>query len=154
MKPTESCILGFAKPAAAKKERKGAGTANTVVQPSKSPRPVGPYSHAMRAGQFLFCSGQIPLDPRTDKIIGDDIRGQTDRVLKNLQVILEAEKLSFENVVKTTVFLADMADFTGMNEVYSQYFSRNYPARSTVQVSALPRGARVEIEAVVCYPTE
>jgi 2-iminobutanoate/2-iminopropanoate deaminase len=151
MKPTESCVLGFAK-REGKSEAKGGATGKTAIQPAKSPRPVGPYSHAVRVGPMLFCSGQIPLDPRTDKLVGEDIRTQTDRVLKNIQAILDQEKLGFDHIVKTTVFLTNLADFAGMNEVYSQYFSRNYPARSTVQVVALPRGAKVEIEAVAWYP--
>lgn len=154
MKNTGSCILGLTKSEAdkSKAQAKGVPATKTIIQPAKSPRPVGPYSHAVRVGQLLFCSGQIPLDPRTDKLIGDDIRGQTDRVLRNIQAILDQEKLGLDHIVKTTVFLTDMADFTGMNEVYSQYFSRNYPARSTVQVAALPRGAKVEIEAIAWYP--
>jgi 2-iminobutanoate/2-iminopropanoate deaminase len=151
MKPTESCVLSAAR-REAKSDSRSSATVKTVIQPAKSPRPVGPYSHAVRVGPMLFCSGQIPLDARTDKLVGEDIRSQTDRVLRNIQAILDQEKLGFDHIVKTTVYLTNLADFAGMNEVYSQYFSRNYPARSTVQVAALPRGAKVEIEAIAWYP--
>jgi 2-iminobutanoate/2-iminopropanoate deaminase len=153
MKPTESCVLGFARPDTAKSKTtlKGVTSNKTVVQPAKSPSPVGPYSHAVKVGDLLFCSGQLPLDARTGKLVGDDIRAQTDRVMQNLYAILEQEKLTYDHVVKTTVFLTNLVDFPGMNEVYGQYFSRNYPARSTVQVAGLPCGASVEIEAVASY---
>lgn len=111
---------------------------------------MGPYSHAVRAGGFLFCSGQIPLNPAGD-LVGNEIRAQTERVLENVKRVLAQEKLSLGHVVKTTVFLVDLADFAGMNEVYARYFTSDFPARSTVQVAALPRGARVEIEVVAAY---
>ncbi|NLH73118.1 MAG: RidA family protein [Verrucomicrobia bacterium] len=124
-----------------------------TVNPNGSPAPVGPYSHAVRVGDMLFCSGQIPIDPATGQLVTGDIRVQTERVLENIRTILEAERLGFESVVKTTVFLADMADFAGMNEVYARYFTRDFPARSTIAVAALPRGARVEIEVVASAPS-
>ncbi len=125
----------------------------TVIQPAKAPPPVGPYSHAVRAGNLLFCSGQIPLDPRTGKLVpGNDIRTQTERVIKNLQVILDQEKLTFGHIVKTTVYLTSLDDFAGMNEVYSNYFNGDHPARTTVQVAGLPRGAKIELDAIACYP--
>ena len=102
-------------------------------------------------GDFLFCSGQIPLT-REGKLIEGGIREQTRQVLQNLAAILQDQSLSFEDVVKTTVFLIDLGEFTEMNTVYAEFFRSNFPARSTVQVSALPRGARVEIEAIVCHP--
>jgi 2-iminobutanoate/2-iminopropanoate deaminase len=102
----------------------------------------------VRVGEWLFCSGQIPLDPATGRLVSGDIRAQTERVLLNLKAILEAERMDLGKVVKTTVFMLDLADFGGMNEVYSRFFSRDFPARSSVQVAALPRGARVEIEAI------
>jgi 2-iminobutanoate/2-iminopropanoate deaminase len=153
MKPMQSCVLGFAKSEVAKvkPETKSGVPAKTIVQPAKSPRPVGPYSHAVRVGNLLFCSGQIPIDPRTGNLVGDNIRAQTDRVLQNIRAILEHEKLGYDQVVKATVYLTSLEDFAGMNEIYGQYFARDYPARSTVQVAGLPCGAKVEIEVVaVC----
>src|SRR5678815_3361301 len=123
-----------------------------IVQPSESPRPVGPYSHAVRVGDLLFCSGQIPLT-KEGKIIEGGIREQTRQVLQNLSVILHDQSLSFENVVKTTVFLTNLQEFAEMNTVYAEFFHTNFPARSTIQVAALPRDARVEIEAIACYHT-
>ena len=122
-----------------------------VVNPPKAAPPAGPYSHAVRVGELLFCAGQIPLIPESGQLVGGDIRAQTERVLENVKLILVNEKLTFANVVKTTVFLTNLADFTAMNEVYGKYFSAPYPARSTIQVAALPRGANVEIEVVAHY---
>lgn len=113
---------------------------------------AGPYSHAVEAGQFVFCSGQIPLDPQTGTIIIDDIGAATEQVLKNLQTVLAAAGLGLEHVIKTTAFLTDMGNFTVMNDVYSRYFSKDYPARSTVEVAGLPRGVPVEIEAIAMRP--
>lgn len=123
----------------------------TVIRPAGTPPPVGPYNHAVRVGDLLFCAGQIPLDPATGQLVAGDIRAQTERVLWNLRALLEAEHLSLAHVVKTTVFLVDLAEFGAMNEVYGRFFTADYPARSTVQVAALPRGARVEIEAIAHY---
>ena len=123
-----------------------------IVEPGASPKPVGPYSHAVRVGDFLFCSGQIPLT-KEGKLIEGGIREQTRQVLQNLSTILHDQSLAFENVVKTTVFMTDLAEFADMNAIYSEFFRANFPARSTIQVAALPRGARVEIEAVACYHT-
>ena len=120
----------------------------TIIKPPTAAPPVGPYSHAVRVGDLLFCSGQIPLDPATGQLVPGDIRAQTEQVLHNLQTILEAEKLGFGHVVKATVFLVDLADFAAMNEVYARRFAGDFPARSAVQVAALPRGARVEIEVI------
>jgi 2-iminobutanoate/2-iminopropanoate deaminase len=122
-----------------------------IVKPAAGAPPVGPYNQAVRAGDLLFCAGQIPVVPATGQIIGHDVRAQTERVLENIKIILQDQKLDFGNVVKTTVFLTDLADFTVMNEVYARYFTADFPARSTVQVAALPRGAKVEIEVVACY---
>lgn len=124
---------------------------HTIIKPAGAAAPVGPYSHAVRVGSLLFCSGQIPLDPATGTLVPGDIRAQTERVLKNLRTILAHENLTFASVVKTTVFLMDLADFGAMNEMYSRYFTRDYPARSTVQVAGLPRGARIEIEVIASY---
>jgi len=123
-----------------------------IVEPKNSPKPVGPYSHAVRVGDLLFCSGQIPLT--TDgKLVEGGVTEQTRQVLENVKAILQDQALAFENVVKATVFMTDLGEFAVMNTVYGEYFKSNYPARSTVQVAALPRGARVEIEIIACYPT-
>ncbi len=123
----------------------------TIIRPASAAPPVGPYSHAVRVGDLLFCSGQIPLDPATGSLVAGDIRAQTEQVLHNLQTILESEKLTFDHVVKTTVFMVDLGEFAAMNDVYARRFRGDYPARSTIQVAALPRGARVEIELVAHY---
>ncbi len=124
-----------------------------IVAPKAAPA-VGPYSHAVKAGGLLFCSGQIPIDPANPAqgFAAMDIRAQTEQVLKNISAILEHEGLSLEHVVKTTVFMTNLADFGAMNEVYAHHFKSEYPARSTVQVAALPKGAQVEIEVVAVYP--
>ncbi len=113
-----------------------------------APAPIGPYSQAIRAGKELFCSGQIPLDPATGEIVAGDVAAQAERVLQNLGAVLEAADFSFADVVKTTIFLVDMNDFSAVNDVYARVFGDAKPARSTVAVAALPRGARVEIEAI------
>jgi 2-iminobutanoate/2-iminopropanoate deaminase len=122
-----------------------------VIKPAKSAPAVGPYNHAARLGDLLFCSGQIPLDPASGTLVAGDIKAQAERVLENIKVILEDQKLTFANVVKSTVFLTNMADFAGMNEVYAKYFTSDFPARSTVQVAALPKGAIVEIEVIAHF---
>ncbi len=123
----------------------------TVIKPAKSAPAVGPYNHAVRIGDLLFCAGQIPLDPATGNLVTGDIKAQTDRVLQNVKAILDDQKLTFANVVKSTVFLTDLANFAGMNDVYAKYFTKDFPARSTVQVAALPKGASVEIEVIAHY---
>lgn len=123
----------------------------TIIRPKQSPPAVGPYNHAVRAGDMLFCAGQIPIDPGSGNLVDGDVKAQTKQVLENVKAILEDQKLSFNNVVKTTVFLTNLADFAGMNEIYSQYFTENHPARSTIQVAALPRNASVEIEVIAHY---
>ncbi|MBI5384359.1 MAG: RidA family protein [Verrucomicrobia bacterium] len=122
-----------------------------IIKPAKAAAPVGPYSHAVRVGDMLFCSGQIPLDPATGALVTGDIRAQTERVLENIRLILEDQQLSFANVVKSTVFMTNLGDFAAMNEVYARHFIGGHPARSTVQVAALPKGANVEIEVVAHY---
>ena len=122
----------------------------TIIKPKSSPSPVGPYNHAVRVGDLLFCSGQIPLDA-TGNLVTGDIRAQTERVLENVKAILSDQGLSFANVVKSTVFMTNLGDFAAMNEVYARYFTSDFPARSTVQVAALPRAASVEIEVVAHY---
>ena len=123
----------------------------TIIKPAKSPAAVGPYNHAVRVGDLLFSAGQIPLDPVSGNLVAGDIKAQTERVLQNVQAILEDQKLTFAHVVKTTVFLTNLADFAAMNEVYAKYFTRDFPARSTIQVAALPKGANVEIEVVAHF---
>jgi 2-iminobutanoate/2-iminopropanoate deaminase len=118
-----------------------------VVSTANAPQAIGPYSQAITLGDMVFCSGQIPLTPQ-GKIVEGDIAAQTRQVLSNLQAVLAAAGSSLAQVVKTTVFLADMGDFAAMNQVYAEFFSSTPPARSTVQVARLPRDARVEIEAV------
>jgi 2-iminobutanoate/2-iminopropanoate deaminase len=115
---------------------------------SDAPAAIGPYSQGVRVGRFLFCSGQIPLDPKSGQIVSGDIASQTRRVMDNIGAILKAEGVTFDNIVKTTIFLANLGDFQTVNEAYGSYFKEDPPARSTVQVSALPRGANVEIEVI------
>ncbi len=122
-----------------------------IIKPASAAPAVGPYNHAVRVGDLLFCAGQIPLDPATGNLVGGDIQAQTRRVLENVKAILDDQKLTFGNVVKSTVFLTNLSDFAGMNEVYAKYFTSDYPARSTVQVAALPKGASVEIEVVAHF---
>jgi 2-iminobutanoate/2-iminopropanoate deaminase len=123
----------------------------TIIRPKRSPAAVGPYNHAVRIGDLLFCAGQIPIDPGTGNLVEGDVKAQTFRVLENVKAILDDQKLTFNNVIKTTVFLTNLADFAAMNEVYSKYFTANHPARSTIQVAALPRNANVEIEVIAHY---
>lgn len=123
-----------------------------IINPASSPKPVGPYSHAVRAGDLLFCSGQIPLT-KEGQLVEGGIKEQTRQVLQNVSAILQDQALTCENVVKATVFMTNLGEFADMNAVYAEFFQQNFPARSTVQVAALPRGARVEIEVVACYPT-
>lgn len=122
--------------------------AHAVVSTDKAPRAIGPYSQAVVAGDLIFTSGQIPLDPATQALVTGDIRAQTERVMENLGAVLQAAGAGFENVVKATIFLADLADFATVNEIYGKRFPRSPPARSTVQVAALPKGARVEIDLI------
>ncbi|MDA2914773.1 RidA family protein, partial [Acidobacteriia bacterium AH_259_A11_L15] len=119
-----------------------------LLTTKKAPAAIGPYSQGVKANGFLFLSGQIPLDPESGQFIAGDIRAQTERVLKNLQAVLEAAGSSLAAVVKTTVYLADLNDFAAMNEVYARFFSQEPPARATVQAARLPKGARIEIDLV------
>ena len=118
------------------------------ITTDKAPQAIGPYSQAIAAGQLLFLSGQIPLDPATGKLVDGGIAEQTHRVMSNLREVLTAAGSSFDNVVRTTIFLADMNDFAAVNEVYGSYFENPAPARACVQAAALPMKARVEIDAV------
>src|ERR1044071_5207248 len=119
-----------------------------IISTSEAPAAIGPYSQAIRSGDFLFCSGQIPLDPKSGQIVSDDITPQTRQVMDNIKGVLKSEGLSLADVLKTTIFLTDLGDFQTVNEIYASYFSSEPPARSTVQVSALPKGAKVEIEVI------
>lgn len=119
-----------------------------TVATDRGPKAIGPYSQAIRANGFVFLSGQIPLDPKTQQVVEGDIAVQTERVLENLKGVVEAAGSSLQHAIKTTVFLTDMNDFTAMNEVYGRYFSAHPPARSTIEVSRLPRNVRVEIDLV------
>jgi 2-iminobutanoate/2-iminopropanoate deaminase len=123
-------------------------TVREPVQTDKAPAAIGPYSQAIRAGGFVFASGQIPIDPATGEFVQGGIAEQTEQVLKNLAALLEAAGSGLDKVVKTPVFLADMKEFAQMNEVYAKYFTAAPPARATVAVAGLPRDARVEIEAI------
>lgn len=117
-----------------------------VIAATDAPKAVGPYSQAIAVGNLLFCAGQIPLDPATGDLIAGDVTAQTKRVCENIKAVLAANSMTFDHVVKTTVFLTDLANFAAMNSVYAEYFTEPYPARSTIQVSALPKGSSVEIE--------
>jgi len=119
-----------------------------VIQTEKAPKAIGPYSQAIRAGSFLFLSGQIPLDPKTGELVKGDIREQARQVLENLKGVLESEKLGMKDVVRVTIFLKDIGNFNQVNEVYATYFPSSPPARSTVGVAKLPRDAEIEIEAI------
>jgi 2-iminobutanoate/2-iminopropanoate deaminase len=120
----------------------------SAVTTGRAPSAIGPYSQAVRSGDFLFLSGQIPIDPATGQVVAGDITAQTRRVMDNLQAVLAAAGASLDAVVRTTIYLADLGDFATVNEVYGSYFSSPAPARSTVQVARLPRDARIEIDAI------
>ncbi len=120
----------------------------TAIQTDTAPAAIGPYSQAIRAGDLLFCSGQIPLDPATGDMISGTIEEETQQVMKNISAVLAAAGLGFEHVVKTTIFLKDLGHFARVNEVYGSYFMPPFPARSTVQISHLPKAANVEIEVI------
>ncbi|MDQ3132324.1 MAG: RidA family protein [Acidobacteriota bacterium] len=119
-----------------------------TVSTENAPGAIGPYSQAVKTGNLVFCSGQIPIDPATGNFVSDDVAEQTEQVLKNLSAVLGAAGTDLNKVVKTTVFLADMNDFAAMNEVYAKFFDANKPARATVQAARLPRDAKVEIECI------
>ncbi|MDQ6622379.1 MAG: RidA family protein [Verrucomicrobiota bacterium] len=125
-----------------------------IVSTTEAPAAVGPYSQAVRIGPLLFTAGQIPLDPKSGQLGSDDIAAQTKQVLENLTAVLRAEGMNFSNIVKTTVFMTNLGDFQTMNEIYGSYFKEAPPARSTVQVAALPKGAQVEIEVIAAATKE
>lgn len=143
-------------PASPSSSSGGSGVAaTTVISTKDAPSAVGPYSQAVIVGpgRLLFCAGQIALDPKTGVLVGEgDVRAQAERVLENLRAVLAAADATFANVVKTTVFLTKMADFPLVNEVYGKFFQAPFPGRSTVEVSALPKGALVEVEAIAALP--
>ena len=126
--------------------------ADRAVLTESAPAPIGPYNQAIRAGEFLFCSGQIPLDPKTGELVAGDVSAQTRQALSNIAAVLAAAGATFDDVVKTTIFLIDMGDFGAVNAVYGESFRATPPARSTVAVAALPRNARVEIEVIAHLP--
>jgi 2-iminobutanoate/2-iminopropanoate deaminase len=119
-----------------------------AIKTAEAPAAIGPYSQAVQAGPFVFLSGQVPLDPKTGELVTGDIQKETNRVLDNLQAVLAAAGLGFDHVVRTTIYLTNLGDFQAVNETYGARFTKTPPARATVQVSALPKGARVEIDAV------
>ena len=119
-----------------------------TIQTEQAPAAIGPYSQAIRIGDFLYTSGQIALDPESGNFLSGEIEEETEQTLKNISAILQAGGVNFENVIKTTVYLSDLNDFTRMNQVYEKYFSKNKPARAGVQVAALPKGAKIEIDAI------
>ena len=122
-----------------------------AVLAADAPAPIGPYSQAIRIGAFLFCSGQIAIDPATGKLVNDDVAAQTRQVMNNIAAVLAAAGATFDNVVKTTIYLTEMSDFATVNPVYGERFGKTPPARSTVAVAALPLGSRVEIEVVAAF---
>jgi 2-iminobutanoate/2-iminopropanoate deaminase len=117
-----------------------------IHETKKAPAPVGPYSQAVEVDGWVMCSGQIPLDPLTGEMLKGDIQAQTKLVMSNIAAVLQGAELGFEHIVKTTIFLVNMSDFAAVNEVYAKYFKDKFPARSTIAVQALPKGAQVEIE--------
>lgn len=119
-----------------------------IISTTDAPAALGPYSQAVRVGSTVYCAGQIPLDPKTGQIVSGGIDAQTRRVLDNITAVLSADGLTFENIVKTTIFLMDLNDFQTVNEIYGSYFNQQPPARSTIQVAGLPKGARIEIEVI------
>lgn len=119
-----------------------------IINTDKAPKAIGPYSQAVRVGDLIFVSGQIPLNPETGSMVAGDIDVQTERVLKNISGVLEAAGSSMENIIKTTVYLKDLADFSKFNESYARFFAKNPPARATVEVSRLPKDVRIEIDAI------
>lgn len=119
-----------------------------IIATTDAPAAIGPYSQAVRTGAMVFCSGQIPLDPVTGDLVGEDIESQTRRVLDNLRAVVEAAGASLDRVVRTTIYLVDLGDFARVNEIYGSYFGEPHPSRATIGVAALPKGSRIEIDAI------
>lgn len=124
-----------------------------TISTSDAPQAIGPYSQAVRVGNLLFLSGQIPLDPKSMTIVGKTVEEQTEQVMKNLEAVLKSQKLSFDNLARTTIYLMDMGSFPKVNEVYGKFLTAPYPARATVQVAKLPKDALVEIDGIAVYPS-
>ena len=122
-----------------------------VIHTDSAPKAVGPYSQAIRMGDFLFCSGQISIDPKTQEVFTGEIRTQTEMVLNNIEAILKNSQLNFSHIIKTTIFLTSMSDFASVNEVYAKRFTKDPPARSTIAVAGLPKGVNVEIEVIANF---
>jgi 2-iminobutanoate/2-iminopropanoate deaminase len=139
-------VIGWAHPASPEDN-----VSKKRIETTKAPKPVGPYSQAVAAGNLLFASGQIPLDPDTNELVNGDIEVQTERVLMNLMEVLKEAKMTATNVVKTTVYLTDLADFGKMNAVYERYLGKEPPARSTIQAAGLPKGVKVEIDLIAVF---
>ncbi len=119
-----------------------------IILSQNAPAPIGPYSQAVEVGQMVYCSGQIAIDPKSGQVLTGDVKAQAELVMKNIEALLTTANLKFQNIVKTTIFLTDMKDFTLVNEVYGRYFPENPPARSTIAVAGLPKGVQVEIEVI------
>lgn len=119
-----------------------------IISTDSAPKAVGPYSQAVQMGDFLFCSGQISIDPKNQEVFTGDIKQQTEMVLKNVEAVLKASDMNFNHIIKTTIFLTSMSDFATVNEIYATRFTKEPPARSTVQVAGLPKGVNVEIEVI------
>jgi 2-iminobutanoate/2-iminopropanoate deaminase len=124
-----------------------------IIYSEKAPQPLGPYSQAVACGGFLFTAGQVGIDPRTGKLVEGGVKAETRQVMANLSVVLSEAGASFDDVVKSTIFLKDMGDFAAVNEIYGEHFRQSHPARSAIQVAALPLGALVEIEAIATTPS-
>jgi len=122
-----------------------------IIHTDLAPKAVGPYSQAVRMGDFLFCSGQISIDPKTQEVFTGDIQKQTEMVLNNIEALLKTSNLSFSHIIKTTIFLTNMSDFAAVNEIYAKRFTSDFPARSTIQVAGLPKGVNVEIEVIANF---
>ena len=125
-----------------------------VITPKQSPAAVGPYNHAIRIGDLLFCAGQIPIEPASGNLVAGDIKAQTTRVLENVKAILEDQKLTFANVVKSTVFMTNLGEFAAMNEVYAEFFGDTWPTRTTVEAGFVAPGMKVEIDCIAYAPLE
>ena len=123
-----------------------------VINTNNAPAPIGPYSQAIAAGNFVFVSGQIPMDPSTGDIVSQDVKAETKQVMENIEAVLSEAGLGFDHIVKTSIFLTDMQAFAQVNEVYGSYFTSEFPARETVQVSALPKNVNVEITVIAVKP--
>ncbi|MEO0115188.1 MAG: RidA family protein [candidate division WOR-3 bacterium] len=119
-----------------------------IIYTEKAPKPIGPYSQAVRIGNLIFFSGQIGIDPNTGNLVSGGVGAETRQVMANIKALLTKANLTFSNIIKTTIFLTDLSDFTEVNQIYSEYFTRDFPARSTVAVNALPKGAKIEIEVI------